>query len=70
MGEKSYGYQVKGKELSGRAQIEQLVSEKSVDIAYMCAEGRVDYVIIDASRLLELVKICSNFDCIYFVHKT
>lgn len=33
----------------------QLVSEKSVDIAYICAEGKIYHVITDAGKLLELV---------------
>lgn len=62
---------MKGKELGCIAQVEQLVSEKSGDIAYICAEGKTDYVITDAGRLLELVvEICSDSDHIYFVHKT
>lgn len=62
---------MKGKELGRRVQVEQLVSDKNGDLAYLCAGKKLDYVIPGAGRLLELVmEICSNPDCIYLVHKT
>lgn len=71
--EKRDGYREKPK--TKRAWIqstaEQLVLEDSGDIAYICADGELEYMIIDAGALLKLaMEIGSAPDYFYFFQGT